>query len=268
MASLPFQLIQVFDNPREGFIGNTSTVVFLQEDLSDAIMQRIAADQLQPATTFLLETEKAGEYNVRWFAPDAEIGLCGHGSMAAMAYLQNVNGENKIKLNYKTGSLEASAIDASNASLIIDQIPTLTDEPIPSAIQDGLNIPILGFYPTGNKYIILTDTEKSVREMKPDFSKLRESDVFGYAITALGDKVDFVSRTLVPHVHQLEDPATGSSHAALFPFWGKKLRKEKMEANQLSSRGGTFKGELFEKKIRLFGRFKILSKGLIDVNSY
>ncbi|WP_417602617.1 PhzF family phenazine biosynthesis protein [Owenweeksia hongkongensis] len=268
MTLLPFQLIQVFDNPNMGFIGNTSTVVFLEKELSDDTMQRIAADQLQPATTFIWKTQKDGEYNVRWFAPDAEIGLCGHGSMAAMAYVHNLNGGKKIKLNYRTGSVEAAAIDQSSGLLIMEQIHTLGQEPVPNAINEGLGIPILGFYSTENKHIVLTDTEKRVREMKPDFSKLRESNVFGYAVTAPGDKVDFVSRTLVPHVHQLEDPATGSSHAALFPFWGKKLDKVDMVANQLSKRGGTFKGELIQEKIRLIGSFKTLSEGVIDIDSY
>ena len=268
MASLPFQLIQVFDNLKMGFTGNTSTVVYLENELDDKLMQRIAADQLQPATTFLWKAEKDGEYNVRWFAPDAEIGLCGHGSMAAMACLQNLKGEKRIRLNNKTGNIECSAIDESNGTLTLKQILVQGEEAVPQAIKDGLDIPIFGFYSTGNKHIILTDTEKRVREMEPDFSKLRESEIFGYAITAPGDKVDFVSRTLVPHVHQLEDSATGSSHAALFPFWGRKLDQLKMEAHQLSPRGGTFRGELFQQNIRLIGSFKTLAEGTIDLKSY
>lgn len=50
---MQFQLIQVFDQPEIGFKGNTSTVVFLENPLSEKQMQSIAADQLQPATTFL-----------------------------------------------------------------------------------------------------------------------------------------------------------------------------------------------------------------------
>lgn len=265
---VPFQLIQVFDNPQMGFIGNTSTVVFLDQELDDELMQRIATDQLQPATTFLWKGKNASEYIVRWFAPDTEIGLCGHGSMAAVAYLQKVKGESEVVLKYRTGSLKAMAINEHTGVLTIDQIQTKSEEQAPEAIKAGLGIPILGFYSTGNKHIILTDTEERVREMKPVFSKLRESQIFGYAITAPGDNVDFVSRTLVPHVHQLEDPATGSSHAALFPFWGNKLNKTNMEAYQLSSRGGAFKGELENSKIRLIGNFRILAEGDINLQNY
>ncbi len=268
MAPLPFHLIQVFDNPQKGYIGNTSTVVFLEEALSDEIMQRIAADQLQPATTFLWKSSNEGEYNVRWFAPDAEIGLCGHGSLAAMVYLNSANGEKEIMLNFKTDSLKASVSTDFTASLLINQIPTLDKELVPQAIKEGLDIPILGFYRTGNKHIILTDSKSTVQNMKPDFSKLRQSKIFGYAVTAQGDDVDFVSRTLVPHVRQLEDPATGSSHAALFPFWNKKLGKTSMIADQLSARGGTFKGELLGKNLKLSGSFKTLAHGIIEPNSY
>ena len=63
--------------------------------------------------------------------------------------------------------------------------------------------------------------------MTPDFQKLRTMEMFGYIVTApsSSEEIDFVSRTIIPHVQQLEDPATGSSHAALVPFWANKLNK-------------------------------------------
>ncbi|MGB0178260.1 MAG: PhzF family phenazine biosynthesis protein, partial [Owenweeksia sp.] len=88
-----------------------------------------------------------------------------------------------------------------------------------------------------------------------------ESEVFGYVVTAAGNKVDFVSRTLVPHVQQLEDPATGSSHALLTPFWAKRLGKNTLYAHQLSSRGGAFNCTYNDEKVQLNGRFSILATG-------
>jgi len=99
------------------------------------------------------------------------------------------------------------------------------------------------------------------RDQTQYFALLRTSEIFGYAVTALGDESDFVSRTLVPHVHQLEDPATGSSHAALAPFWSKRLNKSKMTAYQLSSRGGKFNIRLENNLVNLSGEFQCLSSG-------
>lgn len=261
---MQFQLIQVFDQPEIGFKGNTSTVVFLENPLSEKQMQSIAADQLQPATTFLWKAKNEGEYNVRWFAPDAEIGLCGHGTMASVAFLKNVFGKtDKTRLHYNGGNIEVECISDSSGRITLAQIPVMEEIEIPQSIKDGLGIPVKAMYATGNKHLILAESEDAVRNMKPNFSKLRESEIFGYAVTAAGSDVDFVSRTLVPHVHQLEDPATGSSHAALFPFWGNRLNKTEMRALQLSARGGSFKGSLIGENVQLEGHFKTLAEGKI-----
>src|SRR5690606_22536564 len=111
---------------------------------------------------------------------------------------------------------------------------------------------------TGNKHLLITDRESSLRNMEPDFEWLRKSDIFGYAITAPGDQVDFVSRSLVPHVLQLEDHATGSSHAILTPYWAGKLNKQSMKSLQLSPRGGAFHCAILEGKVRLSGEYEIL----------
>jgi predicted PhzF superfamily epimerase YddE/YHI9 len=101
--------------------------------------------------------------------------------------------------------------------------------------------------------------------MKPDFDWLRKSKIFGYAVSAPGDQVDFVSRTLVPHVLQLEDHATGSSHAILVPYWAEKFGKPKMQSLQLSPRGGAFNCELNGNKVLLSGQYEILDHGNISI---
>ncbi|WPP49959.1 PhzF family phenazine biosynthesis protein [Catalinimonas niigatensis] len=260
-----FSLIEVFDDPSQGFKGNTSTVVWLEKEPDAASMQAIAADFNQPATTFLWSEDKssASEFRVRWFAPDAEIGLCGHGSLAAIVYLsiqRSVKGT--ITLYFPEGQLQGEMQEGGKCSIILDAIPVLSEDKIPEVLEAGLGIPVKAYYATTNKHIVVVESEESLKNMKPNFAKLRESAAFGYAVTAPGDEVDFVSRTLVPHVQQLEDPATGSSHAALAPFWGKKLEKKRMVGHQLSKRGGKFACELVEgDRVILSGQFNILAEG-------
>lgn len=265
----PFTLIEVFDDPAQGLKGNTSIVVWLEEEIPEAHMQAIAADFNQPATTFLWKSEKgtSAEFNVRWFAPDAEIGLCGHGSLAAIVYLsvqRSVKGT--IVLHFPEGQLEGAMQQDSSCSITLDVIPVLSEDEIPEVLEAGLGIPVKAYYSTTNKHIVLVESEEDLKNMKPNFAKLRELAAFGYAVTAPGDEVDFVSRTLVPHVQQLEDPATGSSHAALAPFWGKKLEKKRMTAHQLSKRGGKFICELVENdNVRLSGQYSILAEGKLKL---
>ncbi len=141
-------------------------------------------------------------------------------------------------------------------SLITDPIPVIKEVLIPNSISDGLGIPLLAMYETGNKHIVLAESETAIRNMVPNFEALRHSEIFGYAVTAPGDRIDFVSRTLVPHVQQLEDHATGSSHAMLAPFWSDRLNKKKMTAHQLSPRGGAFDINLVDGKLILRGEFE------------
>jgi len=255
---LAFRIIEVFNQPEKGFKGNTSAVFLLEEALPDAAMQRIASDMLQPASTFLWPHEEDHHYHVRWFAPDSEIGLCGHGSLAAIAYIQ---GTEEIHLHYRNGVITGQRKADDTASINLEAITVTGEAKIPEPIAKGLGIPVTGYFTTGNKQIIVVNSEEELLKMKPDFSKLRESEVFGYAVTARGEKADFVSRTLVPHVHQLEDPATGSSHAALAPFWSKRLNKNELIAHQLSSRKGLFNCVYHENRVELSGHYSVLAEG-------
>jgi PhzF family phenazine biosynthesis protein len=248
------------------FTGNPAACVYLEGPLEDAEYLRIAKEINLPATSFIWEEETEESYRIRWFAPDEEIGLCGHGSAAAAVFLgMRFSIHHPFRLNYPSGEVMVTWKKEETFSIEMDPIAIIKKIEVPEAIQLGLGIPIVAMYETGNKHLILTDRESNVRNMRPDFEKLRKSSIFGYAITAKGDQVDFVSRTLVPHVLQLEDHATGSSHAILAPFWADKLHKEMMESHQLSPRGGAFIIEVKDGKVILSGEYEVLGKGNIAV---
>jgi predicted PhzF superfamily epimerase YddE/YHI9 len=257
-----FSLIEVFNDPAQRLKGNTSTVVWLEEPMDDEAMQAIATDFNQPATTFLWAAKELHTFHVRWFAPDAEIGLCGHGSLAAVAFLaEEKDVLEEVTLLYRDGKLSGRKTDTHSCIMRLDAIPVIREETISEVLKAGLGVEIVAHYSTNNKNIVLLKSEAALKNMHPDFAKLRESEIFGYAVTAPGDEVDFVSRTLVPHVQQLEDHATGSSHAALTPFWAKRLGKNSLLAHQLSQRGGRFVCTLEGQIVALEGKFSVLAKG-------
>ncbi len=261
----PFSILAVFTAPELGFTGNTAAVLFTENPLPEREMKRLASDLNQPASTFLWADKDAHTFNVRWFAPDAEIGLCGHGSLAAIAYLHNHYALAKIKLKYSGGEIYGTANSDGTCSMQLDAIP-VTGETTPSPVLEaGLGIPVKEYFTTNNKQIVVVGSERELHDMRPDFEKLRESEVFGYSVTAAGNEVDFVSRTIVPHVQQLEDHATGSSHAALAPFWSKRLGKSKMIALQLSKRGGKFECELQDNLVTLTGHYTLIAEGQLFI---
>jgi predicted PhzF superfamily epimerase YddE/YHI9 len=262
MKEIPFSLIQVFNDPVLNLKGNIAAVVLLDKPWNEEKMQEWATDIGQPATSFLWPAEEIFFFNVRWFAPDEEIYLCGHGSLAVIAFLtENLGLRDPAQLIFPTGNIVGEPGSNHSCSITLESIPVISREKVVPLFELALGIPIKEHYVTRNKHILLAENEQDVSNMKPDFAKLRESEIFGYAITAPGDEVDFVSRTLIPHVLQLEDHATGSSHAALAPFWAKILKKNELFAYQLSRRGGSFKCVMKDGEVKLTGQYKIFAEG-------
>lgn len=262
MGKYPFSLIAVFTDPIHHLLGNVAAVVLGEVPYSDSSMQRLAADLNQPATSFLWPDQKENHYHVRWFAPDAEIDLCGHGSLAAIAYLAQQTGkEEAFTLVYRNGQISGHRNTDGICSITLAAIPVLQTEPVPDLLPKALGVPVLSVLRTANKSIVLVEKQLDVKRMEPDFALLRLLPTFGYAVTAPGEEVDFVSRTLVPHVRQLEDPATGSSHAALAPFWAQRLNKNQLVAHQLSTRGGKFTCEISGTQVTLRGESTLIASG-------
>lgn len=256
-------LISVFIKPELKIEGNTSMVIYTERLLSEDQMQKIAKDINQPATTFL-SPEKEG-YRVRWFAPDAEIQLCGHGTAAAILFLRQF-GADQSPILFSNGQEIHGFSSEGGFGFSLDKIPVIEELPVDAILKEGLGIPIMKHYKTGNKNLVITDNEKHVREMKPDFQVLKRSKHFGFIVTAMSSSCDFASRTLVPHVKQLEDPATGSSHAVLATYWSEKLKKEEMVGIQLSERGGYFKCKANKTKIILEGESSTLFSGNLNIH--
>ncbi len=254
-----FCIVTVFHNLKQGLKGNTAAVLELTSDLSEDNYSQLAEEFNQPATSFIKQ-EKEGHYQVRWFAPDEEIGLCGHGSLAIAAYLKEVKGEDKGILHFADGLIEVG-FDGSDYYMWIEPIEVIAHKAPPQGLEEALGCKIVDYFTTSNKNIVLLKDQSTLKKLKPDFRALAKLEPFGYSVTAPGDSADFVSRTFVPKVKQLEDHATGSSHALLTPFWSERLMKNKMQALQLSPRGGSFTCEIHLNKVLLKGQAKIWARG-------
>lgn len=232
--------VSVAVNKRLNFRGNGAAVVMV-EHLDDAVfLQAVASDLNQPATCFVQQRGN-GAYNIRWFAPDAEIGLCGHGALAAAGFLNQTADVKAGTFHYGTEGCIDFETDADFARVSLNAIPVVEQGQLTPELTEGTGLNLKGYFKTKNKHILLAGSAEEVKKMTPDFCRLRDSNEFGFIVTALGDAgCDVVSRTLVPHVQQLEDHATGSSHAALVPFWSERMGKKELICRQYSPRGGEF----------------------------
>jgi len=254
-----FCIVSVFHAIDRNIKGNVAAVLELDSELDTNNCSQLAEEFNQPATSFI-KKEKEGHYQVRWFAPDAEIGLCGHGSLAIAAYLNEIKGETKAVLHFNDGSIKVG-FNGDQYYMWMDPIEVIAHKTPPVGLAQALGSDIIDYFTTYNKDIVLVASEEILANLRPDFPALAQLEPFGYSVTAPGQESDFVSRTFVPKVKQLEDQATGSSHAILTPFWSERLMKSEMTAQQLSLRGGYFICEMHLNKVLLKGQAKIWAKG-------
>ena len=233
MTSLPFFQVDAFaDRP---LTGNPAAVMPLERWLDDQVMQAIAGENNLSETAFTVpgESEKA-DFDLRWFTPAAEVELCGHATLAAGHILMTGS---SVRFSTRSGVLIVSRrddlleLDMRAAQLTETREPDLCaalglpDTPI--WLADGYN----------DAAIIELADEKSVRAVAPDFAQLKNIRRMA-VVTARGERHDIASRVFVPYVGIDEDPVTGSAHAALVPYWTKRLGRSDFTALQASERSG------------------------------
>jgi predicted PhzF superfamily epimerase YddE/YHI9 len=103
-------------------------------------------------------------------------------------------------------------------------------------------------------YMVVLENEAIVRNLLPDFARLKQVPSRGLIATAKGDEVDFVSRCFFPQSGVDEDPVTGSAHTSLTPFWAERLTKSRLSARQVSVRGGELYCKYLGSRVEIAGK--------------
>src|SRR3954454_3393700 len=82
--------------------GNPAGVVLDARDLADARMLALAAEIGYSETAFLTP-RAAGEYDVRYFSPEAEVPFCGHATIATAVALAERDGTGDLVFHIGAG---------------------------------------------------------------------------------------------------------------------------------------------------------------------
>jgi PhzF family phenazine biosynthesis protein len=233
--------------------GNPAAIVPLERWLEAELMQRIAAENNVAETAFFVKTG-AGAYDLRWFAPNREVDLCGHATLASAWTLFNkLDTElSEVRFATRSGELVVTRGDGGN----IMSLPSAESEPFAPHVgfAEALGKSLGGPAPkelhisakggAGAKALIAVwDTPEQVQALDPD-ANLKDIAMGVGAGSLLatapggGKPYDMVSRFFAPYYGVPEDPVTGSAHCALTPFWAKRLGKKQLKARQASARGG------------------------------
>jgi PhzF family phenazine biosynthesis protein len=256
------QYFEVDAFAKKPFEGNPAGVCPLEKWLDDVTMQNIAAENNLAETAFFVP--RGDDYDLRWFAPEVEIDLCGHATLASAFILFTELGRksNAVRFHTRSGPL----IVTRTGDVLTLDFPSRP--PKPCAVPEGL-IRGLGRKPIevlkARDYFALFATADEVRALKPDFALLGALDE-KVIVTAPGVDCDFVSRFFAPTAGVPEDPVTGSAHCTLIPYWSARLGKTKMFARQLSKRGGELFCELAGDRVLIGGKAVLYSRGQIEID--
>jgi len=261
MTTLPIHQIDAFAG--RVFSGNPAAVCPLDAWLPDQVMQAIAQENNLSETAFLVKD--GGDYAIRWFTPVTEVRLCGHATLASGYLILNHLEPGRDAVRFKTRAAGDLVVSRDGDRYALD-LPA--DPPAPVAAPDGLAA-ALGRAPAAvleAAYLLTVyDDEAAVRALAPDMAALARLQDVGVIASAPGDAVDFVSRFFAPAAGIDEDPVTGSAHCILTPYWSARLGKARLQARQVSARGGELVCEDHGDRVRLIGAAARYLVGVIHV---
>jgi PhzF family phenazine biosynthesis protein len=217
-----------FTDTPEG--GNPAGVVLDASGLSDAEMQRIAAEVGYSESAFVTGRDD-GSYDVRYFSPEAEVPFCGHATIATAVALAERDGAAELTFHTQAGVVPV-ATQGSNGSItatltsVVPRVET-TPEDLRIAALDALRwseddldpaLPTRVSYAGARHLIFAAATRERLSRLEYDFDALKAL-MLAHDLTT----VDLVHREAPTLFHArnpfpvggvVEDPATGAAAAA------------------------------------------------------
>jgi PhzF family phenazine biosynthesis protein len=261
MSGLPFFQVDAFAS--EPLTGNPAAVMPLDRRLPDNVMQAIAGENNLSETAFTVPSDKDGvDYDLRWFTPTTEVDLCGHATIAAGHVLLK---SQPMRFSTCSGILTVSR---RNDVLELELPAASPTESEDAALCAALGLPPQAVWLTAPEFndsaIIALPDEAAVRAVAPDFAKLAKIRRMAI-VTACGETETIASRVFVPYCGIDEDPVTGSAHAALVPYWAKRLGRNEFTALQASRRSGLLHCRLEGDRVVLGGQCQTVIVGTFQL---
>jgi PhzF family phenazine biosynthesis protein len=248
----------------EPFSGNPAAVCPLAAWLPDAVMQAVAAENNLSETAFFVPEGEG--YRLRWFTPTTEVDLCGHATLASAFVVFGWLASWRRSVTFQTEKAGPLTVARDGELLALD-FPSRPPQPCAASesLAEALGRPPAALF-AARDYLAVFDRAEDVVTLSPDFGKIATLDRFAVIVTAPGsDGIDFVSRFFAPARGVDEDPVTGSAHCTLIPYWAERLDMTRLEARQLSGRGGALSCALRGDRVTIAGRAALYLTGTISI---
>lgn len=249
------------------FGGNPAAVCPLLSWLGDEVMQNIAMENNLAETAFFVS--QGEDYHLRWFTPTVEVDLCGHATLAtAHVLFEHLEFQkDKVFFHTRSGVLIVQRLEKGKYLMDFpsDHAEKVEDPSLQSFLETALKTNVLELWKGKDDFLVVIETEKELRKLQPDFRALSTITSRGVVVTSRGNGVDFVSRGFFPQSGIDEDPATGSAHTLLTPYWSPRLKTNRMKAQQLSRRVGHFECIYKGERTALIGSAVSYLQGKINI---
>jgi predicted PhzF superfamily epimerase YddE/YHI9 len=259
---MPLDFTQVDAFTSRPFAGNPAAVLLLPAERDARWMQQVAAEMNLAETAFLLK--RGDGFALRWFTPALEVDLCGHATLASAHALWESGvlaaGE-QARFQTRSGLLTARR----TGDWIELDFPSTPARPIdtPRLLPEALGAAVVSCGQTPFDLLAEAEDEAALRALRPDMRALASLGGRGVIVTcrSADPAFHFVSRFFAPGAGIDEDPATGSAHCALAPFWAERLGLAEMRARQLSPRGAEIRVILAGDRVRILGQAVTVMRG-------
>jgi PhzF family phenazine biosynthesis protein len=264
----PQLIYQVDAFATNAFKGNPAGVCILEKEPDIQWMQNMAMEMNLSETAFVFP-QSGNHRTIRFFTPEKEMPICGHATLSSAHVLYeigSIKSGDQIIFSAKAGELTVKM----NGDWITMNFPTYKPERIvaDSEFEKVTGLKALELYRTASHWTLaLMKNEKEVRDMKPDFSKMKNSIFGDLIVTAKSDdpSYDICVRCFAPAVGINEDPVTGSANCVLAPFWHEKTGKNDFYSHQISKREGILKISLKGDRVEISGQAKTIFKAELFV---
>ena len=244
------------------FEGNPAAVCLLDGAPDPSWMQDVAREMNLSETAFVSARDDG--YDLRWFTPVLEVDLCGHATLASAHVLWEAGGcdpQGTISFHTRSGVLECH----QRTDRIEMDFPArpVEETDAPKELIDALGAKPTSMGKSAVGYVVELGSEQDVRDLSPDFGRLREIPDGWTCVTAVASTpgFDFVSRYFAPQAGIDEDPVTGSAHCALADYWSKRSGRSDFRAYQCSVRGGVVFVRLDGDRVKLGGQAVTVLRG-------
>jgi predicted PhzF superfamily epimerase YddE/YHI9 len=261
---IQLHLVRAFtDHPQAG---NPAGVICFEQFLPDHQLQQLALRANQPVTAMVTPTSNG--YLIRWFTPQQEINLCGHGTLAAAAVLFAKSPEMvQVAFFSRHGNLQVYQ-NAAGFSLCLPffERTEMAIAELPAAITQGQTVAAA----YGRDLILELGSTQQVIDYQPDLNAIRQLPWHALLVTAFDEAATipgYVLRYFAPSIGIDEDPATGSAHCSLLPYWQAKYPDlvGTWQARQCSEQGGDFKLRRIGEQLELTSQAVLISEEWLSV---